>query len=117
MPMWHGPYRIESVSPTGVVAVKVYFPQEGSIQVDAQRMTKCPPPPNFSYGYYWYGNRTKGPGRAPKQIDQMMKDADASSSTTDSDETGHVEEEKGGTSESVLNATPTKTWTQTVVPP
>ena len=64
---WHGPYRIESISSTGVVAVKVYFPQEGSIQVHAQRVTKCPP--NFPSGYYWYGNRRKGPGRPPKWLD------------------------------------------------
>ena len=71
---WHGPYRIESISPTGVVAVKVYFPQEGSIQVHAQRVTKCPP--NFPSGYYWYGNRRKGPGRPPKWLDRMMSCSD-----------------------------------------
>ena len=71
---WHGPYRIESISPTGVVAVKIYFPQEGSIQVHTQRVTKCPP--NFPSGYYWCRNRRKGPGRPPKWLDRMMSCSD-----------------------------------------
>ena len=80
---WHGPYRIELVSSTGVVAVKVYFPQEGSIQVHAQRVTQCPA--NFPSGYYWYRNRRKGPGRPPKWLDRMMtsKTADVTDNADD----------------------------------
>ena len=130
---WHGPYRIESISSTGVVAVKVYFPQEGSIQVHAQRVTKCPP--NFPSGYYWYGNRRKGPGRPPKWLDQMMSyanstedvdntdDANADTDTNEKAEPSNStntneEEEVADTSESV-STSPTfaRTRTRTVVPP
>ena len=85
---WHGPYRVESVSPTGVVAVKVYFPQDGSIQVHAHRVTMCPP--EFPAGFYWYGSRRRGPGRPPKWVDRMMSsqgatDHDASTEEADKD--------------------------------
>ena len=70
----------------GVVAVKVYFPQEGSIQVHAQRVTKCPV--NFPSGYYWYGNRRKGPGRPPKWLDQLMTSQTVDDVTDNADDAG-----------------------------
>ena len=117
------------------MAVKVYLPQEGSIQVHAQRVTKCPP--NFPSGYYWYGNRRKGPGRPPKWLDRMMssssgtidvtddtndvdtdvdEDTEPSNSTTDGS-TGEAED-AADVSESVPDPTTfTRTRTRTVVPP
>ena len=127
---WHGPYRIESVSLTGVVAVKVYFPQEGSIQVHAQRVTKCPM--NFPSGYYWYGNRRKGPGRPPKWLDRMMTsntvdDApdNADDAGTDTDESAELSNSADNTSaiekeEAESIPTPpksTRTRTRIIVPP
>ena len=49
---WHGPYRILSRKDPDVTASKVYFPQEGQIQVHQQRVTRCPP--ELVAGYYWY---------------------------------------------------------------
>ena len=128
---WHGPYRIESVSSTGVVAVKVYFPQEGSIQVHAQRVTKCPV--NFPSGYYWYGNRRKGPGRPPKWLDQLMTSqtvddvtSNADDAGTDTDANAELSNSTDNTSangeEEVEESTPTprtftRTRTRTVIPP
>ena len=35
--------------------VKVYFPQDQSIQVHQSRVKVCPP--NFPSGFYWYGGK------------------------------------------------------------
>lgn len=67
---WHGPYRVVSTTNTGVTALKVYYPQDGTIQVHSHRVTKCPD--EFPPGYFWYGSRRKGPGRPPKWVDDLM---------------------------------------------
>ena len=38
-----------------VSAVKVYYPEEGSIQVHQSLV--CPCPAGFPAGYFWYGVR------------------------------------------------------------
>ena len=40
---WHGPYRIVARKDPDVTTTKVYFPQEGQIQVYQQCVTRCPP--------------------------------------------------------------------------
>jgi len=61
---WHGPYRIVFKRDTDVEVNKMYFPQEGKIQVYQSRIKPCPP--NFPSGYYWYGTCRKSAGRPPK---------------------------------------------------
>ena len=82
---WHGPYRIISTTPTGVVAEKVYAPQNGTIQVHLSRVSSCPP--DFPAGYYWYGNRRSGPGRPPKWLNTLGTEV------TDPSETDLTQEE------------------------
>ena len=48
---------------TGVTAVKVYRPDDGTIVVHVSRVTRCPP--EFPAGSYWYGGKRSGPGRPP----------------------------------------------------
>ena len=43
---------------------KVYFPQEGNIQIHQSRIKSCPP--GFPSGYYWYGTSRKSAWRPPK---------------------------------------------------
>ena len=49
---WHGPYRVMSKRDPDISAQKVYFQDEGQIQVHQQRITRCPP--ELLAGYYWY---------------------------------------------------------------
>ena len=56
-----------STTNTGIAALKVYYPQDGTIQVHSHRVTKCPD--KFPPGYYC---RCKGPGRSPKWVDDLM---------------------------------------------
>lgn len=48
---WHGPYRVVETSSTGVIAETVYSPQDGTIQVHLDWVTRCPP--QFPAGYFW----------------------------------------------------------------
>lgn len=96
---WHGPYRVVDVSPTGVTAVKLYFPNDPPIQVHQLRV--CPCPPAFTPGFYWYGQKRLRPGRPPKWIEQLLADPPCSQEcdsngqsmdpqeTTRFDQTGH----------------------------
>lgn len=70
--LWHGPYRVTAVTETGIIAVKVYVPQDGTISVQASRVTNWPP--SFPAGSYWYGDRRSGPGRPPKWVDQLVQE-------------------------------------------
>jgi len=60
---WHGPYRIQSCDGSDATVVKVYFPQDGGIQVHQTRIQHCP---DIPAGFYWYGGKRSGPGRPPK---------------------------------------------------
>lgn len=53
-------------------AVKVYYPQDGKIQVHQSRVMKFPL--KFPAGIYWYGGRLHGQGRPPKCVDQFLSD-------------------------------------------
>ena len=52
---WHGPYRVVQCEEPNIVATKVYFPDDGPINVHQTRTTRCPP--EFQNGYYWYGSK------------------------------------------------------------
>jgi len=49
---------------------KVYFPQDGQIQVHQLRVTHCPT--EFSAGYYWYGMKKHSPGHPAKWVEQLL---------------------------------------------
>ena len=67
---WHGPYHITHRNDPDVTAVKVFFPDEGSIQVHQSRVCHCPP--KFPVGLYWYGGNRKSPGRVPQWLQRFM---------------------------------------------
>ena len=58
---WHGPYRVVSHSDTGVVASKVYFPEEECINVHLTCTLLCPV--GFPNGFYWYRRRQSSNSR------------------------------------------------------
>ena len=55
-----------SIHGLGITAVKVYFPQDGPIQVHQTRVILCTS--EFSAGFYWYGGKRSGPKRPPKLV-------------------------------------------------
>ena len=67
---WHGPYRVVAVDDPDVTVSKLYFSQDGNIQVHQSRLKPCPP--HFPHGFYWYGSRHRGPGRPPKWVSQVL---------------------------------------------
>ena len=68
---WHSPYHVMSTRGPDITAVKVYFPQDGPIQVHQTRVTQCPL--EFPAGYYWYGGKRSGPGCPPKWVDKLIR--------------------------------------------
>ena len=64
-----------------MTAVKVYYPQDGQIQVHQSRVTECPP--EFPAGFYWYGGKGHGPGRPPKWVEQLLSNEDEMSTEGD----------------------------------
>lgn len=67
---WHGPYRIISRDDPDLTVQKVYFPDDSSIQIHQSRVTRCPL--KFPAGYYWYGNKRRGPERPPKWVNNLL---------------------------------------------
>ena len=68
---WHEPYRIVAIRDPDVTTTKVYFPQEGQIQVHQQRITHCPPA--LVTDHYWYGPKKHSEGKVPQWIENLMK--------------------------------------------
>ena len=54
-----------------ITATKVYFPQEGQIQVHRQRVARCPP--ELVAGYYWYGAKQQSRGKVPQWVENLIK--------------------------------------------
>ena len=54
---WHGPYRVTERNDPDITVVKVYFPEEGGIQIHQSRVCLCPP--KLPAGFYWYGVEDK----------------------------------------------------------
>ena len=82
---WHGPYRVQSCDSPDVVASKVYFPEEGTIQVHQTRTTPCYP--GFPNGFYWYGKKQTSQGHYPQWIDSIVPAKHASSGAADGEDT------------------------------
>ena len=91
---WHGPYRVLSVNSPDITVSKVYFAQDGQMQIHLTRAKKCPA--MFPHGFYWYGTKRHGPGRPPKWVAKML-DAHVEESVTSE----QVEEEDDSDMEKV----------------
>jgi len=60
---WHGLYCVISRDDPDITAVKIFFPNEPSIQVHQSRVNKCPP--SLPNNFYWYGGKCSKSGRPP----------------------------------------------------
>ena len=67
---WHGPYRTIERRDPDLMVVKVYFPEDGPIQIHQSRVSSCPP--KFTAGFYWYGGNKKSEGRIPTWVQKLM---------------------------------------------
>ena len=61
---WHGPYRVLSRNDPDLTIAKVYYPQEGAIQIYQEPVCFCPV--EFPPGFFWYGKRRHAVGRPHK---------------------------------------------------
>ena len=64
-----------------VTVVKVYFPEEGPLQVHQSRV--CPCPPALPVGFYWYGGTRKSAGRVPGWVTTLLENAQQSPAVHD----------------------------------
>ena len=76
---WHGPYRVVSCDDPNIA--KVYFPDEGTIQVHQSRVCICPV--EFPAGYYWYGSKCHSDGTLPRWIQRFLADQSSDVMTHD----------------------------------
>ena len=81
---WYGAYRIVYMTETGVTAVKVHRPGDGTIAIHASRVAKCPP--EFPAGSYWYGGKRSGPGRPSCWVDELIDQSSNNAQDTSADE-------------------------------
>ena len=72
-----------------MTAAKIYFPNEGQIQVHQQRV--CQYPPELVPGYYWYGKGQRSAGRTPRWVEDMQirlcSEIERNANTTDDNPT------------------------------
>ena len=93
---WHGPYKVITVNDTNLTATKVYFSREDTIKVHRVRAKPCPE--GFMAGYYWYGNKRKGPGRPPKWVENALDDTSDCGQESEEDRLHTHKEESDDTS-------------------
>ena len=79
--LWHGPYRVTQINDPDVTVVKVYFPEEGLLQVHQLRICQCPS--GLPVGFYWYGETWKSSGRVPQWAERIVEGGPHSSSYED----------------------------------
>ena len=71
---WHGPYRVTQISDPDITVVKVFFPDEGPIQVHQSRVCLCPE--QLPAGFYWYGGNRKSAGKVPRWVGRLLSQGD-----------------------------------------
>ena len=74
---WHISYRVTSCTDTNILVKKVYFPDEGPIQIHHTCVKPCPG--GFLAGNYCYGSKIKVPGRSPKWVQDALSEVTAKS--------------------------------------
>ena len=70
---WRGPFRVTRRDDPDIIVVKVYFPEEGPLQVHQSRV--CPCPPALPVRFYWYGGTRKSSGRVPVWVTKLLHNA------------------------------------------
>ena len=107
---WHGPYRIIAKNDPDMTMVRVYFPEEGQIQVHQSRVCSCPP--HLPAGFYWYGGNRKSQGRVPQWVqnlfcneqDEQNSDQEVSESSASAESAMELEDEESSAPEPDTNS-------------
>ena len=87
---WHGPYRVTQRDDPDVTVVKVYFPEDGPIQVHQSSVSLCPM--KLLTGFYWYGGQKKSPGRLPPWLAKLLSGETEKSTLPDQPDNPSVNE-------------------------
>ena len=103
---WHGPYRVLTLDDPDITVVKVYYPQDGQIQIHQSRVKPCP---DFPAGFHWYGSHRRGPGRPPKWVDKDLKGSARTTSPHPAVSQDQVATGKRSTSTTSPHSLPTQT--------
>ena len=85
---WRGPFRITSCNDPDVTVVKVYYPEEGPLQIHQTRV--CPCPSALPVGFYWYDGNRKSSGGVPRWVNNLLEDPQAETM----DESDHEDNEE-----------------------
>ena len=72
---WHGPYRVTQINDPDITVVKVFFPDDGPIQVHQTRACLCPE--QLPAGFYLYGGNRKSAGKVPRWVRRLLSQGDA----------------------------------------
>eukprot|EP00731_Ephydatia_muelleri_P007839 Em0004g177a len=78
---WHGPYRVTQINDPDITVVKVFFPDDGPIQVHQSRACMCPE--QLPAGFYWYSGNRKSAGKVPKWVDRLLSQGDVNPEAVD----------------------------------
>ena len=70
LPPWCGPYRVTLLNSPDVTVTKVYYPEDGPLQIHLSHVQTCPP--IFPHGFYWYGGDQYAPGKIPKWVQSLL---------------------------------------------
>ena len=84
---WRGPFRITRRDDPDVTVVKVYFPEEGPLQIHQSRV--CLSPHTLPVGFYWYGGTRKSSGRVPGWVTKLLENPQQQPQLTDEQESSH----------------------------
>ena len=68
---WHGPYHVTALREP-ISVTKVYQPKYPGINVHQSRVKPCPF--HFPASFYWFGGNSKGPGRLPMWVEQLLEE-------------------------------------------
>ena len=86
---WHGPYRVVACNDPDLTVVKVYFPEDGSIQIHQSRVSVCPS--GFPAGFYWYGKKKRSTDCCPRWVKNLLDGAPDPDDDPETDSVPHPE--------------------------
>ena len=71
---WHGPYRVTQINDPDITAVKVFFSDDGPIQVHQTRACLCPE--QLPARFYWYGGNRTSAGKVSRWVGRLLSQGD-----------------------------------------
>ena len=66
--------RVTQINDPDITVMKVFFPDDGLIQVHRTRV--CPCPEQLPARFYWYGGNRKSAGKVPRWVERLLSQGD-----------------------------------------